>query len=93
MTANRKKGTSAEDKPAPENPQPPDQGAPAAAAGEQQDANDKKRAAWVRKSPTEKMIEEIRKQEERVGKLKEELKKEEKALSKLLEAKKILETS
>jgi hypothetical protein len=35
------------------------------------------------------MIEEIKKQEERAGKLKEELKKEQRALSKLLEAEKI----
>lgn len=51
------------------------------------------RKAWVKKTPIEHVLEQIKKQEEKVDKLREELKKEEQGLQKLQQAKKVLEAT
>jgi len=51
---------------------------------------DSKRKAWVRKSPVEHVLDQIKKQTERVAEMKKELQKEEAELRKLEAAKKVL---
>jgi len=63
---------------------------PATAAGSQAKPQ---RKAWVPKTPVEVVLEQITKQEKKVGELREELKKEETTLSRLQQAKKVLEAS
>lgn len=53
----------------------------------------KQRKAWVPKTPVEVVLEQIARQEKKVGELREELKKEESTLSRLQQAKKVLEAS
>ena len=49
------------------------------------------RKPWIPKTPVEVVLEQISKQEKRVGKLQAELEAEKATLTKLLQAKKILE--
>lgn len=51
------------------------------------------RKAWTPKTPVEVVLEQITKQEKKVGELREELKKEESNLIRLQQAKKVLEAS
>ena len=51
------------------------------------------RKAWVKKTPVEIVLKQIRKQEERVNEMREDLKKEERELQKLQQAKKVLEAT
>jgi hypothetical protein len=51
------------------------------------------RKAWVKKTPVEVVLEQIKKQEEKVEDLRIELKKEERELAKLQQAKKVLEAT
>ena len=50
------------------------------------------RKAWVKKTTVEVVLEQIAKQEGRVGELREELAHEERELAKLQQARKVLET-
>lgn len=63
---------------------------PAPATGSQAK---KERKAWVPKTPVEVVLEQITRQEKKVGELREELKKEEGTLNRLQQAKKVLEAS
>lgn len=49
------------------------------------------RKAWIKKTPAEIVLGEIRKQEERVAEMREDLAREERQLTKLQQAKKIFE--
>lgn len=49
-----------------------------------------KRKPWIKKTPVERILGEVQKQEEKVAALKQELEKEEKALKALREATKLL---
>ena len=51
------------------------------------------RRPWIRKTPVEVVLDQIRKQEEKVSELREDLTREERELSKLQQAKKILEST
>lgn len=51
------------------------------------------RRPWIKKSPVEVFLDQIRKQEERVAEMKAELQKEERELAKLQQARKVLEAS
>ena len=61
-------------------------------AGSTAGAADSGRKAWTRKTPVEIVLEQIRKQSERVAEMRKELEKEEKELQKLEAARKVLET-
>lgn len=50
------------------------------------------RKPWIKKTPVEVVLEQIAKQEERVGEMREELTHEERELAKLQQARKVLET-
>jgi len=52
-----------------------------------------KRKPWVKKDAAESMLSLIRKQEQRVAKMRKDLEKEEKQLEKLQRAKKVLEST
>lgn len=52
-----------------------------------------KRKAWTPKTPVEVVLQQIARQEKKVGELREELKKEEASLTRLQQAKKVLEAS
>jgi hypothetical protein len=67
----------------------PPKATPAPAAG----APSGGRKAWVKKTPVEVVLEQITKQEEKVGAMRAELQREEKELSKLQQARKVLEAS
>ncbi len=56
---------------------------PAATAGQ--------RKPWVKKTPVDVVLEQINKQEEKVGDMRKELAREERELAKLQQAKKLLE--
>jgi hypothetical protein len=49
------------------------------------------RRPWIKKTPVEIVLEQIAKQEERVGEMREELAREERELAKLQQARKVLE--
>ena len=49
------------------------------------------RKAWVKKTPVEVVLEQIDKQEEKVGEMRKELAREERELTKLQQARKVLE--
>ena len=49
------------------------------------------RRAWVKKTPVEVVLEQIGKQEEKVGEMREALAHEERELGKLQQARKVLE--
>ena len=51
------------------------------------------RRPWIKKTPVEVVLDQIRKQEEKVSELREDLTREERELSKLQQAKKILEST
>ena len=51
------------------------------------------RKPWVKKSPVEVFLDQIKKQEEKVAEMKAELQKEERELAKLQQARKVLEAS
>lgn len=51
------------------------------------------RKPWVRRSPVEVFLDQIRKQEERVAELQEQLNREKRGLEKLQKAKEILEAT
>ncbi len=51
------------------------------------------RRPWIKKTPVEVVLDQIRKQEEKVSELREDLAREERELSKLQQAKKILEST
>jgi hypothetical protein len=51
------------------------------------------RKKWIPKTPIEVVLEQITRQEDRVGKLREELTREERELQKLQQAKKVLEST
>lgn len=51
------------------------------------------RRPWIKKTPVEIVLDQIRKQEEKVSELREDLTREERELSKLQQAKKILEST
>ena len=57
--------------------------APAPTAGQ--------RKPWVKKTPVDVVLEQINKQEEKVGDMRKELAREERELAKLQQAKKLLE--
>jgi hypothetical protein len=57
------------------------------------DSQAKQRKAWVPKTPVEVVLEQIARQEKKVGELREELKKEESTLTRLNQAKKVLEAT
>lgn len=63
---------------------------PAPAAGSQTTT---KRKAWTPKTPVEVVLQQIARQEKKVGELREELKKEEASLTRLQQAKRVLEAS
>ena len=48
---------------------------------------------WVKKTPVEIVLEQIRKQEEKVTEMRAELQREERELSKLQQARKVLEAT
>jgi hypothetical protein len=50
------------------------------------------RRPWVKKTPVEVVLEQIRKQEEKVTEMREAISHEERELSKLQQAKKVLES-
>jgi hypothetical protein len=50
------------------------------------------RRPWVKKTPVEVVLEQIRKQEEKVAEMREAISHEERELSKLQQAKKVLES-
>jgi hypothetical protein len=56
-------------------------------------ASSSTRKAWVKKTPVEVVLEQISKQEEKVGEMRAELQREEKELAKLQQARKVLEAS
>lgn len=49
------------------------------------------RKPWIKKTPVEVVLEQIAKQEEKVGEMRSELTREERELAKLQQAKKLLE--
>jgi hypothetical protein len=49
------------------------------------------RRPWIKKTPVEVVLEQITKQEEKVGEMREELAQEERELGKLQQARKVLE--
>jgi len=51
------------------------------------------RKPWVKKTPVEVVLDQIKKQEEKVGEMRTELQREEKELAKLQQARKVLEAS
>jgi hypothetical protein len=51
------------------------------------------RRPWIKKTPVEVVLDQIRKQEDKVSELREDLTREERELSKLQQAKKILEST
>ena len=51
------------------------------------------RKKWIPKTPIEVVLEQITRQEDRVGKLREELAREDRELQKLQQAKKVLEST
>jgi hypothetical protein len=51
------------------------------------------RRPWIKKTPVEVVLDQIRKQEEKVSELRGDLTREERELSKLQQAKKILEST
>jgi hypothetical protein len=51
------------------------------------------RKPWVKKSPVEVFLDQIKKQEEKVAEMKAELQKEERELAKLQQARKVLESA
>ena len=53
-------------------------------------SGDAKRKSWVKKSPTEIILEQVKKQEEKVAGLKKELAKEEAELQKMQKASQFL---
>jgi len=69
----------------PNQPQKPSGPAPAEASSG--------RKPWVKKSPVEVFLDQIKKQEEKVAEMKAELQKEERELAKLQQARKVLEAS
>lgn len=64
-------------------PKPPSQAAPATTGT---------RKSWTPKSPIDVVLDQIRKQEKKVGELQQELDTEKATLNKLLQAKKVLES-
>lgn len=52
-----------------------------------------KRKGWTPKTPVEVVLQQITRQEKRVGELRDELKKEEASLTRLQQAKRVLEAS
>jgi len=51
------------------------------------------RKPWIKKTPVEVVLDQIRKQEDKVDELREDLNREERELTKLQQAKKILEST
>jgi hypothetical protein len=51
------------------------------------------RKAWIKKTPVDVVLDQIKKQEERVNGMRAELQREEKELSKLQQARKVLEAT
>lgn len=51
------------------------------------------RKPWVKKSPVEVFLDQIKKQEEKVAEMKAELQREERELAKLQQARKVLESA
>lgn len=68
-----------------------EQAAPRSAAGSQ--SGGPKRKPWVKKDAAESMLTLIKKQEERVAKMRKDLETQEKQLDKLQKAKKVLEAT
>jgi hypothetical protein len=52
-----------------------------------------KRKGWTPKTPVEVVLQQIARQEKKVGELRDELKKEEASLTRLQQAKRVLEAS
>lgn len=73
-------------------PEPPEGESQPPASGAGGEAKPQ-RKAWVPKTPVEVVLEQIARQEKKVGDLREELKKEESTLTRLQQAKKVLEAS
>jgi hypothetical protein len=69
----------------PNQPKPQSGTAPAASASG--------RKPWVKKSPVEVFLDQIKKQEEKVAGMKAELQREERELAKLQQARKVLESA
>ena len=70
---------------------PPNQ--PQKPSGPSSPASASGRKPWVKKSPVEVFLDQIKKQEEKVAEMKAELQKEERELAKLQQARKVLEAS
>jgi len=51
------------------------------------------RKPWIRKTPVEVVLDQIRKQEDKVAEMREAISREERELAKLQQAKKILEST
>ena len=69
---------------------PQSQSQPGAPAAGSQTTTKRK---WAPKTPVEVVLQQIARQEKKVGELREELKKEEASLSRLQQAKRVLEAS
>lgn len=99
MVAEKKKTSGQSKEAAPQPPPEPPAGTPAGekTGGPEQQGKPSeeggtttKRKPWIKKTPVERILEEVQKQEEKVAALKKELEKEEAALKTMRDATKLL---